>query len=308
MSSAPTGRQHEIRRGDHVATVVEVGAGLRSYTEGSRPILDGYGAGDRIDAGRGQLLVPWPNRIRGGRYPWDGAELQLPLNEVAKNNASHGLLRWTSWHLLDRADDRVRLGVHLWPQPGYPFHLEVAVDYALTDEGLSVALSASNVGETPAPYGAGQHPYLTAGTHLVDDATLTVPATRRIVVDERGLPTGTEPVAGTAYDFRSPRPIGGQSLDTAYGDLERTADGRCVVRLEDPATSTGVDLWLGEGTRYVQLFTGETLPDPARRRRGIAVEPMTCPADAYRSGEGLVTLDPGATHTMRWGLTPFTNA
>lgn len=305
MTSAPTGQQHEIRKGDQVATVVEVGAGLRSYTAGSRRILDGYAARDRIDAGRGQLLVPWPNRIRDGRYAWEGAELQLPLTEVSKGNASHGLLRWTSWTLRDRTDDQVRLGVHLWPQPGYPFHLAVEVEYVLTDDGLSAALTATNVGETAAPYGAGQHPYLTAGTRLVDDALLTVPAGRRIVVDERGLPTGSEAVAGTPYDFRSPRLIGELPLDTAYGDLDRTSEGRCVVRLEDPVTSTGVDLWLGQGAEYVQLFTGDTLPDPARRRRGIAVEAMTCPADAFRSGEALVTLTPGTSHTMRWGLSPF---
>jgi len=305
MTSAPTGQQHQLRRGNHVATVVEVGGGLREYAVDGCHVVDGFGSQDRIDGGRGQVLVPWPNRIRDGRYTWDGTQHQLPLTEVARGNASHGLLRWTAWALRDRDEDRVRLGAGVWPQPGYPFRLDVEVEYTLTDTGLGVVVTARNTGDTPAPYGVGQHPYVTAGTALVDDWLLTVPGARRITVDDRGLPTGSESVAASTYDFRSARTIGALQLDTAYTDLDRTASGVCTIRVQDPTGGTGVDVWLGEGSEYVQVFTGDTLPDASRRRRGIAVEPMSCPPDAFRSGEGLVRLAPGQTHTLRWGLTPF---
>jgi aldose 1-epimerase len=248
--------------------------------------------------------VPWPNRIRDGRYRWDGRDLQLPLTEPAGGNAIHGLLRWTSWHAVEAGDSRAVLEAPLWPQPGYPFHLHIRAEYSLDESGLEVAVTAHNLDVSAAPYGFGQHPYVTAGTAAVDEAVLTVPARTRLRTDERGLPVGAEPVAGTAYDFRTPRTLGETRLDTPFGDLDRGADGRAVVRLAHPSGAFGTDVWLGEGADYVQLYTGDTLPE-GQRRRAVAVEPMTCPPDAFRSGTAVVRLGPGERHTTRWGITPW---
>jgi aldose 1-epimerase len=65
-----------------------------------------------------------------------------------------------------------------------------------------------------------------------------------------------------------------------------------------------VDLWTDEAYGYVQLFTGDTLADPRRRRRSLGVEPMTAAPNAFRSGAGLLTLAPGATATATWGVRP----
>lgn len=302
--TTPTGVHHELRLGDQTAVVVEAGGGLRTYVIADRPVLDGFAAGDRIDGGRGQLLAPWPNRIGDGRYRWADQDLQLPLTEVAARNAIHGLLRWVSWALVDRDEARVVLTATVWPQPGYPFTIVVHTTYELTDVGLSITVTARNNGAAAAPYGVGQHPYLTVGTELVDDAVLLLPASRWVRSDDRGLPVGTEPVEGTGYDFRTPRPIGAQVLDTAYAGLARDDSGRAVVRLAHPSEGHGVDLWLGEGAEHLQVFTGDTLHS-SRRRHGLAVEPMSCPPDAFNSGVGLVALEPGAAHTMRWGLAPW---
>jgi aldose 1-epimerase len=306
VARSPTGRQHGLRRGDHTAVVVELGGALRQYAVGDRQILDGLGAGERITGGRGQLLVPWPNRVRDGRYRWDGQDLQLPLTEPAAGNAIHGLLRWTSWQLLDRDEHRVVVGATVWPQPGYPFHLGVSAEYELGDDGLAVAITATNLGDRVAPYGAGQHPYLTVGTDRVDDAVLTVAARTWLRTDDRGTPVATEPVAGSGCDFRSGRTIGAQALDMAFAELERDDSGRAVVGLAHPSRRRGTFVWLGEGANLVQVYTGDTLADTGRRRRGLAVEPMSCPPDALRSGRDVVALEPGATHTLRWGLTPWT--
>jgi aldose 1-epimerase len=301
VTATPTGEQHQIRLGDQQAVVVQVGGGLRSYDVAGRPVLEGFAAQARPEGGRGQLLVPWPNRIRDGRYLWADAEHQLALSEVAKHNAIHGLLRWVEWALLDRTESRVTVGARLWPQPGYPFRVDVSTAYELTDAGLTVTITGRNQGTEPAPYGVGQHPYLTVGTVLVDEAVLTIPADGWVRCDHRGLPVAIDPVAGTPYDFRCARAIGDTQLDTPYAGLTRNADGRAVVRLDAPDGSSGVDLWLGEGADYLQVFSGDTLAAP-RRRTGLAVEPMSCPPDAFNSGEGLVALDPGATHLLRWGV------
>ncbi|GAA2310762.1 hypothetical protein Scani_32600 [Streptomyces caniferus] len=305
MSPNASGEQWRLHHGVQTAVVVQLGGALRHYEVDGRPLLDGFAADEPITGGRGQLLVPWPNRVGGGRYRFHGQDLQLPLTEPETRNAIHGLLRWTPWRLLAHGDDAVRVGTTLFPQPGYPFHLEVVAEYRLGQEGLQVAVTTTNVGETAAPYGVGQHPYLTAGTDLVDAALLTVPARYRLCTDEHGLPTGEEPVEGTAYDFRTARPIGEQLLDTAFTGLDRDPTGRSVVRLAHPSGRHGIDVRLIEGIRYVQVYTGDTLSEAGRRRRGVAIEPMSCPADAFRSGTALTVLEPGGSNVFRWGLVPW---
>lgn len=301
MTVTPTGAQHEIGYGDQRAVVVQVGGGLRSYDVAGRPVVDGFAASARPDGGRGQVLAPWPNRIRDGRYGWAGTAQQLALSEAANHNAIHGLVRWLPWSLLERSETAVSLGVRVWPQPGYPFLLDLAAGYALGEDGLSVSLTASNAGDDALPYGVGQHPYVSAGTDVVDDAVLTVPAAEWVRCDERGLPVATEPVDGTPYDFRSGALIRDTVLDTPYSALTRDGQGRVVVRLARADAAHGVEVWLGAGAAHLQVFSGDTLA-PARRRRGLAVEPMSCLPDAFNSGAGLVTLEPGASYTLGWGL------
>ncbi|MDI2125502.1 aldose 1-epimerase family protein [Yinghuangia seranimata] len=299
MPTSPSGHQIELRHGDQTAVVVELGAALRHYSVAGRPVLAGFSAAERIVGGRGQVLAPWPNRISGGRYTWDGEEQQLPLTEPAHGNAIHGLLRWTSWQVAARDPERAELTATVWPQPGYPFAVAVHIEYALGPGGLAVTITARNIGDAAAPYGIGQHPYLTVGTDLVDDALLTLPVAQRLPGDGTAAA-----VAGTEYDFRTPRPVGPGRLDTAFTELTRGADGRAVVTLAHPSGGHGTDLWLGEGAEFLQVFTGDTLASSARRR-SIAVEPMSCPADAFRTGVGLVTLAPDARHVLRWGLTSW---
>ena len=298
---APTGEQVELVHGDQRAVVVEVGGGLRAYAAGQRELLDGYDVDAMSTSGRGQLLIPWPNRLQDGRYEFDGRRHQLALSEPEHGNAIHGLVRWTRWFVREREADRVLLEHVLHPQPGYPFSLALEVEYALAADGLSVRTTATNIGVDACPYGAGVHPYLTVGTPSVDAAILTSPGATVIRSDDRGLPVGTDPVERTPFDFRRARAIAATALDHAFTDLERGDDGLARVELRHPDGS-GVVLWVDEGYRYLMLFTGDPLPDV--RRRSLAVEPMTCPPNAFRTGESLVRLEPGETHTARWGLTP----
>lgn len=297
----PSGRQIELVRGSQSAVVVEVGGGLRTYDVGGRSVLDGYPAGDMVTAARGQPLVPWPNRLHGGSYTWDGYTAQVPLDEPEQGNAIHGLCRWRNWTPTDISTSAVTMRLSLYPSPPYPFALDLAIRYELTSSGLVVESAATNVGARDAPYAQGAHPYITVGG-VLDDAVLTIPADTRLVTDQNQTPIGRQAVAATPYDFRSPRLIGDRAIDDTFTDLRRRPQGRAALVLTAADQSRCVEVWVEEGYPYLQVFTGDTVPEQHRRRRGLGVEPMTAPPNAFLTGEDLVRLEPQATVAHRWGI------
>jgi aldose 1-epimerase len=299
--SAPSGDQHEIRRGDRVAVVTEVGATLRVFRAGGVDVVDGFAIEEISPAGRGQVLAPWPNRLEGGRYACEGREGRAAIDEPERGNAIHGLVRWLPWRLGSKADDAVTLTCVLPAQPAYPWRLELVLDYRLGPEGLAVTTRATNTSDRPAPFGIGFHPYLTVGVS-VDEAVLTLPASRRLLTDERALPVGEEDVDGAAFDFRQARTIGEAQLDSCFTGLVRDDDGRVRARIE--AGERAVELWADDAFPYLQAYTGDTLEPVSRRRQAIAIEPMTCPPNALATGTDLIRLEPGATWSGTWGIDP----
>jgi aldose 1-epimerase len=293
---SPSGEQLEIAFADQRAVITEVGGGLRSYSADGRQLLDGYSDREMAPSGRGQVLVPWPNRIAEGRYEFGGEQRELPINEPETGSAIHGLVRWVAWTVSDREAHRVVVEHRLHPQPGYPFAVALSIEYALSEDGLRVSTTATNVGVDPCPYGAGAHPYLNPGTPTVDTAILKVPA--RTVLD-------VGPVDGTEFDFSNGRPVGGTKLDHCFTDLERDDDGLARVALRSPEGDAGLTLWADEAYGYLMLYTGDGRPDVSRR--SLAVEPMTCPPHAFRTGESVIVIPPGDSVESTWGLAPYGN-
>ncbi|MCU1658857.1 MAG: Aldose 1-epimerase [Pseudonocardiales bacterium] len=297
---ALTGRQFTIAAGDHEATVVEVGAGLRRYAVGGDDVTVTYGDDDLPPKGCGAVLVPWPNRLRGGRYAFDGQTLQVSLTDPATGNANHGLGRWARWVAVAQEPSEVTLALDIVPQTGWPFEVRVEVTYAVHAEfGLGVTAVARNTGSRSAPFGAGFHPYLSTRGRALSEVRLRVPAQERLMVDDAQIPVGNKAVARTTYDLRRGRRLRELRLDDAFTELTMS-DGRAAVDVRTPAG--GGRVWFDEAFRYVQVFTPEIV---AGGRPGIAVEPMTCPADAFNSGIGLLVLEPGATWTGSWGIQPL---
>ncbi len=300
----PSGEQHEISADGYRAVVTECGASLRLLEQDRRPLVLGWDADAQTSAGRGQLLSPWPNRIRDGRYSFGGQDLQLPISEPKLGNASHGLVRWASWTVEEHTTHSVSLVLRLMSQPGYPWTLDLHVLYDLSADGLTVTCTATNLSGTPAPYALGAHPYLVAGAGPLDDWELTLPASTRLVVDDQLIPTGREDVGSTEADFRVARALRGIGLDTTFTDLAQDSDGRATVTLRDGAAGTGVQLWMDAAHRWVQVFTGDALPSHARE--SLAVEPLTAPPNAFGTGEDVVTLaaagSPADQHSASWGI------
>lgn len=291
--TAPTGEQYLLSSHRYRAVVTQGCGALRSLTYDDRALVDGFAEDAMPSGGRGQLLVPWPNRIRDGRYEFGGATQQLALTEPKRGNASHGLVRWASWTLASAAEDRVELSYFLPAQTGYPWALALRTTYALGADGLSVTQAATNLARTAAPYASGAHPYLLAGPGPCDDWTIELAAATVLEVDaERLLPTGRASARGLVTS-----PLGDTVLNHAVTDLVRDVEGRASVTLR--SGGTGVALWVDEQHRWLQVYTGDDTPTP---RASVAVEPMTAPPDAFNSGDDLVVLEPGATYAASWGI------
>ncbi len=295
----PTGEQHVIASGRYRATVVEVGGGFRSVVLDGREVLDGFGRDDMSASGRGQVLMPWPNRLRDGRYSFDGRDYQVPINEPELGNAIHGFVRWVAWSAVERGADRVTMEHVIHPRPGYPFTLRLRIAYVVSDAGLTVSATVTNVGSAACPFGAGAHPWLSVGTPTVDTALLRIPAKLGIWTDERQAPRRTAPVDGTELDFRNSRPIGTVAIDNGFTDLQRDSDGIARVVLAAP-DGPAITLWLDGAYPYLMVSTGDVLPDVDRR--SLAIEPMTCPPNAFQTGEAVIRLEPGESFNGSWGI------
>jgi len=283
----PSGEQWTLRSGGYAATVVGVGGGLRGLSHDGREVLLGYGEDEAAHAGIGQHLFPWPNRITDGKYTFQGVDHQLALTEPTRQNAIHGLTRWTTWDRVDDGSDEavVEVGHRLHGQPGYPHQLDLHLRYQLAD-GLTVTATATNVGMSDAPYGYGTHPYLSVG-RVIDECVLEFAANEWLEVSpERMTPIGLSPVKGSQYDFHTARAIGELDIDNAFTGV----GGSWSVTLTDP--ETGARSRLTSDTPWLQLYTGGAIG-----RTALAVEPMTCPPNAFITGQNLVVLKPGESHT-----------
>jgi aldose 1-epimerase len=302
-AALPSGSQWTISHGEQQAVVVEVGGGLRRWRVGDADLVDGYEADELCVGGAGQVLAPWPNRIRDGWYTFEGEEHQLPLSEPETHTALHGLVRWLPWRLVAADRTSVTCECLLPAQTGYPWSLSLRTTWSLSDGGLAAEHWATNLSDRPAPFGFSVHPYLRVPGVPVSDLRLRVPGRARLLTDTRLLPIGAAKVDGTDWDFTTPRPIGGQVIDTAFGSVIPDPDGGSSVTLTSP-NGTGVRFWADQSFRWWQVFTSDTLA-AERKRRSVAVEPMTCPPDAFRSGKDVIVLQPGDTWHGAWTLSPI---
>jgi aldose 1-epimerase len=297
MTADPTGHRFRLRGPRSSAEIAQVGAALRALTVDGVDLVPRYADDVPTPAASGVVLVPWPNRIRDGRYAFGGVERQLALSEPALGNASHGLLRFGSYTAVEVSDDRLVLAADVVPQTGYPFHLRTRVAFALLPDGLHVEHVIENVGADTAPVALGIHPYLQIGGVATADLVIHSTGTSTLVLDDRKLPVDEVPV-GVATDLRGGRRLGDVALDNAYRGLERDADGRARHTLTAP-DGRRVELWQDAGFEWAQVFTTDRYP---QNPLAVAIEPMTAPSDAFATGVGLVALEPRREMRREWGI------
>lgn len=301
QSVTASGAQWTISRENQTAVVVEVGGGIRGYQVCDEEVVDGFGEGEIPPGAAGQILAPWPNRLRDGAFRFNGELHQLPLSEPSLHNAIHGLVRWVSWQPVERAENSITMEHILHPQPGYPWRLLLHTRYALEEDGLRVAHAVHNLSDRPAPFGLGTHPYVRVPGVPLAETKLCIKARIRLLLDGRLLPIGAARVAGGEWDYSTPRRIGSAPVNGAFGDVWRGEDGKSEVTVSAP-DGRSIRVWADAAFPWWQLYTGDALAGD-RNRRSIAIEPMTCPPDALRSGRDLITLDPGGSWSGEWGIT-----
>lgn len=297
MAPDPTGIRFRIAADDVHAEITQVGAALRALTVDGVDLVPSYPDTSPTPAASGIVLLPWPNRVAGGRWTHDGVTRQLAISEPAYGNASHGLLRFMPYQPVAEEPHRVVLAATVFPQTGYPFLLDSTVAYEVGPRGLTVTHEVVNRGTDAAPCALGTHPYVQLGGVPTAELTIRLDAQTRFEVDERLIPTAQTPV-DAATDLRAPRRLGDLSLDTAFGDLARDDDGRVRTTLTAP-DGRSVSLWQGPGFDYVQVFTTDRYPG---QELAVAIEPMTAPANAFNSGQDLRILAPGERWAGQWGI------
>ncbi|MFC7403104.1 aldose 1-epimerase family protein [Citricoccus sp. GCM10030269] len=297
---AATGTQYTLRHAGAEVTATSLAGALRRYEVGGTALVETYGENEIPPSACGIQLSPWPNRVRDGRWTLNGAAQQLDLTEPSRSNASHGLLRNTAFVPVEHSSRHVVLRGEIHPQHGYPFRLTHQVTYSLNDDGaLTVHQQLTHHSDGRAPVAFGAHPFLRVGDTPSEDLTLTLKADTRLTADDRLIPTGSVAVDGTAEDFRAGRRVGTELMDSAFTGLQADEDGRYRHRLTAP-DGRRVELWAERAYGYVHVFFTDRFPG---RHRAVAVEPMTAPANALNSGDGLTWLDPGEQLAASWGIT-----
>lgn len=307
-TSAPVrdDQKFELRYGAYTAIVTSHGAALHSLRHEQRDLVVPFEPRPALPDYRGVICAPWPNRLADGRYEWDGRHIQTPINEPDRITALHGLVFDRLWSASHVDGHSVTLETSLAHEDGYPFHLHLQVSYALGSDGLQGTITATNTGTEALPYGACPHPYLVAGNSPMNEWTLTLPAGSFLETSpDRLLPLREVAVEGGTFDFRAGKSLRGIQVDHAFTRLSRGPDGFAAVSVVDPS-GTGVELVSGPEWPWLQICTGDKAQGPDRL--GVAVEPMTCPPDAFNSGTDVVRLVPGERHIASWLIKSHTVA
>ena len=268
---------------------------------------------ERSDSYGIPILFPFPNRVRGGAWRFEGATYRFDKPPDSATSI-HGLLLNRPYQVESHAADAngatlvCALDSREFADIGrqYPFPFTIRITYTLKNAALSMSVSIHNGGDRNMPMGFGIHPYFRVG--LSPDAnaaaaTIKVPAASYWELDEDSLPTGRRLAATTgASDLRDGRPFAGLTLDHVFTDVQGEADGvsRCVIENRD--TGHGMVMEADASFRELVVYT-----PPGRDT--ICFEPYTCPTDAINLEArgipaGVIVLAPDETFSAAVRILP----
>jgi aldose 1-epimerase len=263
-------------------------------------VLDGYADEPSLLGlaySKGIKLSPFPNRIRDGHYFFREKAYQLDINKPNEHNAIHGFVQQADFQVEKTtiSDNHAKIALvyrYGGERPGFPFPFTLRMDYQLGGGTLACTTTVTNEGSAPMPLGDGWHPYFTFGVPA-DALWLELPSQEYLVTDERMIPTLETRRLGR---FAVSEPIGDFGFDTGFV-LPQTG-AVATTRLNCPARRLGIEFWQETGPgkyNFLQVYIPPS-------RNAVALEPMTCAADAFHNGLGLIELEAGETFEARYGV------
>jgi len=288
-----------IESGDYSAEIRSMGAGLSALKYRGRDLVDPFIPATKPENYRGDILAPWPNRIEDGEYQVDGYLYVIPINEPNRGTALHGLVNYLEWDVIEKKESSVLLKAILRESISYPTDLEFSARYSLSDQGLSLTISAVNIGAKRAPYGVSIHPYLISTPHSrVDEWSLKMNSSEVLDGDmKRLLPIGLRKVEELDFDFRSGRIIGNQFIDHAF-KVDKGSELTITVAADN---GDGVEMTFSPNCEWIQIHTADRKGGPDSRIC-LAVEPMTCPPNAFRNPDEPIWLSSGDSTSTTWTI------
>jgi aldose 1-epimerase len=231
------------------------------------------------------VLFPFPNRIRGGEFTWEGQAYQLPPNDPAGKNAIHGFACRSPWRVIDEgtnADCAWLTGeFHLSRDapaalPLWPADARLRLTYRLQPNRVRIEAAVDAFGDS-LPFGLGFHPYFATAALGGEEAVVLVPAQRFWVLEEN-LPTGVRRAVEGTRDLRPGRPLAGLTLDDVLTDLPappaKAASGVGLLGVVRHLPSgPGLHVYGSADFREMVVFTPP-------HRQAVCLEPYTCTTDA----------------------------
>ena len=293
----------QTEKGELVAQISRVGAALRYLAIDGVELVESGDVDSLSPFCEGVIMSPWPNRIDGGKWTYQGRTLELPINLHDQQNSNHGLLMEHHYEVLAQTESSVTLGALIHARLGYPFNVQTSVTYELVEGGLRISHTAENLSTADAPYALGGHPYFKIAGVDTEDLFLRSDAATVLVVDDRQIPTGTMPTAHSRFDMRSGVRVGDNFYDHDFTDLPRDSDGLAHTYLTAP-DGRGFDIWQDGNFKHVVIFTPDfyfaNLGDA--KRFACAIEPQTSGPNSFNSGQDLIWLKQGQKFSATWGV------
>lgn len=289
--------------GDMISFLPSYGACINRLVLKQNDILDGLRDLEMLQHRHGfrtAWLFPWANRVRNGKYTFQGKSHQLPVNESRRNNALHGFAFKQKFLLEDVGLSEKIATAHLsWQYdghfPGYPYPFDLDLFYEFTvNEGLRASYSIKNQGQFDIPFVSGWHPYFRFAEGMADDWYLQLHRmNHRHQVDKQMIPTGqTE-----QYDhFEQLRLVGNTQFDHCFEVEAR--EGRVEAILANSAYNSKLHLWQETG-HHKYNFLQVYIPP---HRKTLALEPMSSNVNAFNNGDELIVLGPGESNEASFGL------
>ena len=282
------------------AVISRRAAALRLLRVGGVDIVEPTVRSDPPPGLAGATLVPWPNRVEGARWDLDGREQRLEVTEPEFGHANHGLLLDVDYDVVSATGRQVVLHAVVADRPGYPFTLDVLVSYELEETGIAVSYRVRNLSAADAPFALGAHPYPRMGAEPVAGLTLSIAASRALDLDATHIPRAEFAVAGTPWDLREGVGIARVVRNAAYGGLSR--EGSDIVHRLTAPDGRCVELRAHPKFGWVQVYVAADFESDDGPRTSIAIEPMTAPPNALRTGVGVTWLETGRDWEAGWSL------